>query len=106
MPELTDYGAHRCYGKFENTSFDCLFPSPQDRAEGEPSIGQRFFSREKFIELIIYAGERNIQIVPEIDLPAHARAAVKCKFFFTKLHLKNVYLGGVYVLQLQFINLE
>ena len=77
LPELTEFGAHRCYGNFNNTEFPCLWPSPQDRAEGEPELGPRYFSKTKFIELLKYANSKDIEIVPEVDLPAHARAAIK-----------------------------
>lgn len=86
LQELTDFGAHRCYGNFNSTTFPCLWPSPQDRAEGEAEVGMRYFSRSRFIELLKYAHVKNVQIVPEIDLPAHSRAAVKCRFSILHVH--------------------
>lgn len=76
LPELHEFGAHRCYGNFKDTDFPCLFPSPQEKAEGDG--GRRFISTSDFVSLLKYANERGIQIVPEIDMPAHSRAAVKC----------------------------
>ena len=36
-----------------------------------------FRSRAKYIELLKYAGERHIRVIPEIDMPGHTRAAKK-----------------------------
>ena len=38
--------------------------------------GTGFYSREQFIELLQYAADRYIDVIPEFDMPAHARAAV------------------------------
>ena len=86
LPELTDFGAHRCFGNFGNTDFPCLYPAPQDTAEGDE--GPRFIPRYEFVALLQYADKRGVKIVPEIDMPAHSRAAVKCKnsiVFFSSL---------------------
>ena len=39
--------------------------------------GNGFYSREDFIEILKYASARHIEVIPEIDMPGHARAAVK-----------------------------
>jgi len=38
--------------------------------------GSGFFTRAQFIELLQYAAARHIEVIPEFDMPAHARAAV------------------------------
>ncbi|MFW5973590.1 MAG: family 20 glycosylhydrolase, partial [Bacteroidota bacterium] len=38
--------------------------------------GSGYYSREEYIGLLRYAGERHIQVMPEIDVPGHARAAI------------------------------
>jgi hexosaminidase len=43
----------------------------------DPSRTAQFLSRQDIKELIDYAAVRNIQIVPEIDMPGHARAAAR-----------------------------
>lgn len=43
---------------------------------GEGIEQQGFYSREDILELVHYAEERNITIVPEIDMPGHAEAAL------------------------------
>ena len=37
----------------------------------------RHFTRDEFKEILIYANENGIKIVPEFDFPAHASAAIK-----------------------------
>jgi hexosaminidase len=39
--------------------------------------GGGFYTRADFIEILAYAGERHIDVIPEFDMPAHARAAVR-----------------------------
>ncbi|SUC46128.1 Chitobiase precursor [Providencia stuartii] len=39
-------------------------------------MGSGYFTRDDYIEILRYAKDRNIEVIPEIDMPAHARAAV------------------------------
>lgn len=64
-PKLTEVGAWR--GKNEG-----LKPS---RGSGDTRYGG-FYSQEEIKEIVAYAAERHIQIMPEIDVPGHARAIV------------------------------
>jgi hexosaminidase len=43
---------------------------------GKPT-GSGHYTRAEFIEILKYARERHISIVPEIETPGHARAAIK-----------------------------
>jgi len=38
--------------------------------------GSGFYTRNDFVALLQYAADRYIQVIPEFDMPAHARAAV------------------------------
>lgn len=72
LPELTEVGGERCHDLDEN---DCLLPqlgSGPTRA----THGSGHFSREDYIEILRHAKARHIEVIPEIDMPAHARAAV------------------------------
>ena len=70
-PELTDIGAQ---GDMS---------SPQS---GE----QKFLTKQDLRELIAYAAERHIQIIPEIDMPGHAGAAARAyPEFFDGKHTFN-----------------
>lgn len=72
LAELTEVGSKRCHDLEEAT---CLLPQLGSGPESD-TAGSGFYSREDYIDIIRYAEARHIQVVPEIDMPAHARAAV------------------------------
>ncbi len=41
----------------------------------DPNAGAKFYTQEDIAEIVDYAGERFIEIIPEIDMPGHATAA-------------------------------
>lgn len=47
-----------------------------DPATGKPRLYGGFYSQETVRNIVAHAAERNITVVPEIDLPGHATAAV------------------------------
>ncbi|WP_380177431.1 beta-N-acetylhexosaminidase [Kalamiella sp. sgz302252] len=72
LPELTETGGRRCHDLSERR---CLLPQLGSGPESDNN-GSGHFSRQDYIELVKYAAARGIQVIPEIDMPAHARAAV------------------------------
>ncbi len=64
-PRLTEVGAWR--------SGSCI-EAEHGNSDGIPHGG--FYSQEELKELVAYAAERGINIVPEIDLPGHMLAAL------------------------------
>lgn len=76
LPELTEVGAKR--GHTHNES-ECLFPAYGSgwNANDPNSSGNGFYSVQDFIEILQYAKERYIEIIPEFDMPGHSRAAIK-----------------------------
>ncbi|GAL32963.1 beta-hexosaminidase [Vibrio maritimus] len=72
LPELTDIGAKRCFDKSETR---CLLPQLGSGPTSD-NFGSGFFSRQDYIDILQYAAARHIEVIPEIDMPAHARAAV------------------------------
>ncbi|WP_444928013.1 family 20 glycosylhydrolase [Microbulbifer sp. TRSA002] len=72
LPELTEIGSRRCFDLEENR---CLLPQLGSGPTTENN-GSGHFSVEDYIEIVRYAGERHIEVIPEFDMPAHARAAV------------------------------
>ncbi len=72
LPELTDIGSNRCYDPQEKS---CLLPQLGSGPTSN-NFGSGFFSKEDYVEILKYANARNIEVIPEIDMPAHARAAV------------------------------
>lgn len=70
LEELTSVGAKRCFDLTEET---CLLTQ---LGSGPFADENQFYSRSEYIDLLQYAHARNVKIIPEFDMPAHARAAV------------------------------
>jgi hexosaminidase len=71
-PRLTSVGAHR-----KETLAEFLNPNKESHllpGNGIPHSG--FYTQEEAREIVAYARERHIEVVPEIELPGHARAAI------------------------------
>ena len=83
LPELTSYGAFRGIPVLnEDGSIsepDALFPAycgTLDRND-RLSPGNGYYSKADFVDMLRYAWERRIRIIPEFDTPGHSRAAIK-----------------------------
>jgi len=76
LPELTEIGSKRGH-----TLDDALWLPPSFGSGPDPNqaknMGAGYYSREDFREIIRYARQRHMEIVPEICFPGHARAAIK-----------------------------
>ena len=73
LPELTTIGSNRGYPYIYN---ERLQPSYGSGASITNKAGSGFYSRKDFIEILKYAKTRHIDVIPEIESPGHARAAV------------------------------
>lgn len=73
LPELTQIGAYRCFDLSEQ---QCLL-TQLGTGPHKSGSGNGFYTRDEFIALLKYAAERHIDVIPEIDMPGHARAAIK-----------------------------
>lgn len=73
LPELTSVGGNRGHGLNEQES---LMPSYGSGPIAGQSSGSGFYSRADFIEILKYAARRHINVIPEIETPGHARAAI------------------------------
>ena len=69
MPKLTEVGAWRA----PQTGWFGSFDQPQPDA---PKSYGGFYTQEEIKEVVRYAMERNIQVMPEIDVPGHSSAAL------------------------------
>ena len=75
LPQLTEIGARRGFTTDES---ECLLPMYCGGWDPDaPTTANGYITREKYIELLRYAGERHIRVIPEIDMPGHMRAAKK-----------------------------
>ena len=46
-------------------------------SDAKDSHGSGFYTRQEFIDILRFAAERHIEVIPEIDLPGHSRAAIR-----------------------------
>ena len=76
LPELTQIGSKRGH---TIDSKNWLTPSygSGPHPDTENNYGKGYYTREEFKEIIKYADQRHIQVIPEISMPGHARAAIK-----------------------------
>ncbi|WP_194437963.1 beta-N-acetylhexosaminidase [Vibrio fluminensis] len=65
-PQLTDIGSTRGAGTLLEPQFSTL-----------NDVHQGFYSQEDIRDVVNYAEERGITVIPEIDIPGHCRAAIK-----------------------------
>ena len=65
-PKLTEIGAYR-----DSTEMNHFH---SEKYDGKPHGG--FYTQEEIKELVAYAAERHITVVPEIEMPGHASAAI------------------------------
>ena len=75
LPQLTSIASRRGYTLDET---DCLLPMYCGGWDpNAPTTANGYLTREKYIELLRYASDRHIRVIPEIDMPGHMRAAKK-----------------------------
>lgn len=74
LPELTDIGAKRGYS---SNGKGMLPPSYGSGPDVNNTSGTGFYSVKDFKDILIYAAARHIKVIPEIETPGHARAAIK-----------------------------
>ncbi|RZA05879.1 MAG: beta-N-acetylhexosaminidase [Moraxellaceae bacterium] len=73
LPELTEVGGSRC---FDLTEQRCLL-TQLGTGPHKTGSGNGFYTTQDFIEILKFAKVRHIDVVPEVDMPGHARAAIK-----------------------------
>ena len=69
-PRLTEIGAWRV----DRT--DVPFHSRRNPERGEPTPIGGFYTQEDIREIVAYAADRQIEVIPEIDVPAHSNSAL------------------------------
>jgi len=74
LPELTEVGGKRGHTTDSNSFLPSSYASGPDTGTYP---GSGFYSKQDFIEILKYATERHIQVIPEIESPGHSRAAIK-----------------------------
>jgi len=74
FPALTAVGARRGHTLDSGTHLPPAFGSGPDV---DRPWGSGFYSRADYVEILRYAAARHIEVIPEIEMPGHARAAIK-----------------------------
>ncbi len=77
LPELTDVGGRRQHvsGKEAPALHPAYGSGPF--ADSENNHGTGYYTRADFVEILRYAKARHIKVIPELNFPGHARAAIK-----------------------------
>ncbi|GAB1464435.1 family 20 glycosylhydrolase [Pedobacter sp.] len=73
LPELTAVASKRAH-QFTDQNLQPSYGSGPDTLN---QAGSGFYSEADFIEILKYATERHVEVIPEIETPGHARAAIK-----------------------------
>jgi len=73
LPELTSVGTRRGH----NYTNNYLQPGLGSGPDVNNISGSGYYTKQDFIEILKYATQRHIRVIPEIESPGHARAAIK-----------------------------
>jgi len=76
LPELTEVGSRRGHPHRDSLCLQPSYGSGPDPNDPK-SHGNGYYTRSDFKEIIRYAQDRHISVIPEINLPGHSRAAIK-----------------------------
>jgi hexosaminidase len=76
LKELTELGSKRGHTLDEDT---CLYPSygSGPHADDDLSPGNGYYTTAQYIDILKFAKKHHIEVIPEIDLPGHAKAALR-----------------------------
>ncbi len=72
LDELVEVGSKRAYTKDEFENLIPMYGSGPDTN----STGSGYLSRSDYIDILKYASERNITVIPQISVPSHMRSAI------------------------------
>jgi len=74
LPELTSLGSKRGHTLDSKTHLPAAHGSGPDFSN---TAGTGYYTRADYIEILKYANDRHITVLPEIETPGHARASIK-----------------------------
>lgn len=77
LPELTKVGGQRQHTSGMNASAIHPAYGSGPVAYDKGKHGSGFYTKADFIEILKYANDRHIKVIPELNFPGHAMAAIK-----------------------------
>ncbi len=86
LPELTAVGAKRGHTLDDHDWLRPCYGSGPDTAS---STGSGYYTRTQFEEILKYAQRLHIRVIPEIESPGHARAAIKAMDHRYRNYMQN-----------------
>ena len=91
-PDLTKKGAWRKVKKNKKPWED--YEATYENEEGEVYGG--YYTKEDIREIVAYAADRYIDVIPEIEMPGHSEAALQCypEFICEGMEDSGVYCAG------------
>ena len=76
LPELTEVGGRRGHQHRDSLCLQPGYGSGPDYSDPD-SHGNGYYTRDDFKEIIRYAHQRHIEVIPEVNMPGHIRSAIK-----------------------------
>ncbi|XP_020912807.1 uncharacterized protein LOC110250538 [Exaiptasia diaphana] len=73
LSELTTLGSKRCHDPKETVCIDSQLGS----GPGTGNAGTGYYTVKEYKEILRYANDRHVMIIPEFDMPGHGHAAIK-----------------------------
>jgi len=74
LPELTTVGSRRGHPLDSRSNLPPAWGSGPDT---DRPFGSGQYTKADYIEILRYAAARHIEVIPELEMPGHARAAIK-----------------------------
>ena len=72
LPDLTDFSGHHALPDWNLQETEALKPTANGRVNNVT-----YYSSEEYKQILRYAWERHIAVIPEFDAPGHSRASIK-----------------------------
>ena len=72
LPDLTDFSGHHALPDWNLQETEALKPTANGRVNNVT-----YYSSEEYKQILRYAWERHISVIPEFDAPGHSRASIK-----------------------------